>query len=537
MSVESIIVNQLGYRLEDYKTAVIVGSTGQFHIVNQANNEIAWVGTSGPLIEDKVSSASLSKLDFTSLKQPGDYFIEGNDGRSLPFTIGSQNYLDLHTAVTKAFYFFRCGVKLEAPYAQHWGHEACHTTPAILYDNPTKRIDGNGGWHDAGDYGKYIVAAGKAVADLLLAYEFYPAAFKHKIPIPESNNDMDDLLHEVKIELDWMLKMQDKESGGVYHKLTTLHFPPLNILPEDDTSDLYVMPISATATASFAATLAMAARVYKTFNIDYSEKCLVAAKQAWQWLIKNPSVPGFKNPDFVFTGEYGDKSDTDERYWAAAELYRTTGEVDYHNYFLHYAKDSAINKSAFGWADMGGYGTISYLQCEYATDSTLKEELQNVLIQRSEEIVNISENDGFGISLLEEHYQWGSNMEVLNNAMLLLMVQHIEKHEKYKQTVSMHLHYILGLNINRYSYISGFGERAMKYPHHRPSVADKVEEPVPGLVSGGPNKNLQDDCAITYCSNQPAAACFIDHEDSYSINEVTIYWNSPAVFVLSAFIT
>lgn len=535
--MEKIIINQLGYRLEDYKVAIIEGCTGKFEIVNLANNQIVWTGETGPLVKDKVSGASLSRLDFTSFQQQGDFIIKGIHDQSLPFKIGVQNYNDLHKALIKAFYFFRCGVVLEEQYAQHWGHAACHTSPAIVYDNPSKRIDGNGGWHDAGDFGKYIVAAGKAVADLLLAYEFYPQKFKNKIPLSETNHNLDDLLHEVKVEVNWMLKMQDKESGGVYHKLTTLQFPPLNTMPEDDTNDLYVMPISATATASFAATLAMVARVYKPFDEGFSEQCLAAAEQAWHWLNANPSVPGFKNPSNVFTGEYGDDSDADERYWAAAELYRTTGKIEFHNYFKQYAKDVSINKSAFGWANMGGYGTISYLLCEQETDSPLREELLDILIQRSQDIVNISEKDGFGNSLLEEQYQWGSNMEVLNNAMLLLMVQKLGNHKKYKNTISIHLHYILGLNINRYSYISGFGARAIKHHHHRPSVADQIEEPIPGLVSGGPNKNLQDECVVEHCSNQPAAACFIDHEESYSTNEVTIYWNSPAVFVLSEFIS
>ena len=48
--------------------------------------------------------------------------------------------------------------------------------------------------------------------------------------------------------------------------------------------------------------------------------------RAWSWLEEHPDVRGFRNPMDVYTGEYGDDMDLDERYWAAAELYRTTGE-------------------------------------------------------------------------------------------------------------------------------------------------------------------------------------------------------------------
>ena len=55
---------------------------------------------------------------------------------------------------------------------------------------------------------------------------------------------------------------------------------------------------------------------------------------------------------FFITGEYGDESDADERYFAACALYQATGQA----YYLNDA--STLYKSGrsadFGWADMGG---------------------------------------------------------------------------------------------------------------------------------------------------------------------------------------
>ncbi|MNP68170.1 Cellulose 1,4-beta-cellobiosidase precursor [compost metagenome] len=73
------------------------------------------------------------------------------------------------------------------------------------------------------------------------------------------------------------------------------------------------------------------------------------------------------------------------------------------------------------------------------------------------------------------------------------------------------------------------------HPHHRPSVGDHVVDPVPGLVSGGPDRGLHDEYVVEHLQGKPAAQCFADHELSYSTNEVTIYWNSPAVFVTARF--
>jgi len=528
-----IAINQLGYRPNDHKLAVIQGQQGKYRLVDNKTDEVVWVGESSAAQHDEASGATVCKLDFTSFNREGQYRIEGDDGSSWPFLISPHVYEDAQVAVLKAFYFLRCGVELTSPYAGPWAHAACHNSLVHLHGRPEVTFDGTGGWHDAGDYGKYIVAAGKAVADLLLAYELYPQAFKRKVPLPESNNVMDDLLHEVKVELDWMFKMQDAATGGVYHKLTTLQFPPIDTMPEADTAALYAMPISACATASFAASMAMAARVYAPYDERYASSCLHAAQYAWQWLEANPQVEGFRNPPDVGTGEYGDLQDEDERYWAAAELYRTTGDPSYHDAFLRYASISSINKTALGWTDMGGYGTISYLLCNHKRAETVVSELKQTLSAHAEQLADICTRDGYSISMLPEQYRWGSNMDVMNQAMLLIMAQYFEGHQRYEAAIAAHVHYLLGMNVNGISYISGYGHAAMTYPHHRTSIGDGVEAPVPGMVSGGPNKNLQDDYAAKHLQNRAPAACYADHEESYATNEITIYWNSPALFVLS----
>ena len=68
-------------------------------------------------------------------------------------------------------------------------------------------------------------------------------------------------------------------------------------------------------------------------------------------------------------------------------------------------------------------------------------------------------------------------------------------------------------------------------PHHRPSGADGIEEPVPGFIVGGPNKDRQDSKQVKYASDYPAKM-FEDVEASFASNEVCLNWNAPAVFVL-----
>ncbi|MCL6606084.1 MAG: glycoside hydrolase family 9 protein [Paenibacillus sp.] len=530
-----VTLNQIGYPVRGQKIAVFTGSESRFEVVEEVTNNVVFEGEAGSSIKDVASGVILRRGDFSAVQQPGQYRIQQGDIRSAAFKITDKPYHDLQQGLLKAFYFYRCGVELTEEYAGPWKHKACHMSEGIVYGKPELRLDSSGGWHDAGDYGKYSGPGAKAVADLLLSYELYPSAFLSPIPIPESDGHTPDILLECKVELDWLFKMQEAQCGGVYHKLTTQNFPGLDVMPEDDTAELYFSPVSATATGDFAGVMAMASRIYKPFDEMYAQKCLDAAKAAWSWLEDHPEVTGFKNPPEISTGEYGDEEDLDERYWAAAELYRVTGEAAYHESFMKLAEQT-FPKYMLGWGDMGGYGSVAYLlNGEEKAENLLYISLKEGLLTEARRLMDQSVQDGYLISLKEEDYIWGSNMLVMNNAMLLLLAEHLSGDSNFADCALDHLHYLMGRNVLDISYVTGFGDQSVMHPHHRPSVGDDVILPVPGLVSGGPDRGLHDDYVIEHLQGKPAAQCFADHDQSYSTNEVTIYWNSPAVFVTARF--
>ncbi|MBB3110750.1 endoglucanase [Paenibacillus phyllosphaerae] len=532
--IRSITVNQIGYPQEGRKLAVFTAE-GSFQVREAASGSLIHLGATQPLAYDEASGQAVAFGDFSAVNQPGRYYIEleASKARSAVFTIAASPYEDVHLGLLKAFYYYRCGTELTEEFAGPWAHGACHLADGTIHGDPSRSQDGCGGWHDAGDYGKYAGPGAKAVADLLLAFECYPGAFRKPVPLPETDGFMPDVLHECRYELNWLFKMQDLVSGGVYHKLTTPHFPPLATRPEDDLSPLVFSPISATATGCFAGVMAMAARVYRPYDEPFALRCLQAAEGAWAWLREHPDVPGFKNPPDISTGEYGDKQDIDERYWAACELYRTTGQSVYHEALQAYSRED-FYKYGLGWADMSGYGTIAYLLGgDDQADPALYASLLDGLRQEADLLTVQSEQDGYGLSLLPSQYIWGSNMLVMNHAMLLLFAYRLLADRRYEEAALSHVHYLLGRNAMDTSYVTGFGDQAYRNPHYRPGVADDIEEPVPGFVSGGPNAGLQDECAKAHLTGKPPAQCFIDHEDSYATNEVTIYWNSPALFVVS----
>ena len=521
-----IHVNQLGYRPNDVKKAVIpclaaVDET-EFQIVRMSDNALVYSGKTGEPVADSASADTVRIADFSGFKEEGEYVVRTSSAYSYPFKINDNPYAGLRAALLEMFNYQKCGVDLEFGL---WSHPACHAAPATVYGTGEKK-DVTGGWHDAGDYGRYVVPAAKAVADLLLAYEF-------------SSGSDSQLPGIVWFEIEWMLKMQDEKTGGVYHKVSCEKFDALDEMPHDERGELILSPLSATATADFAASMALASRFYP----GHKDKLLDAAKRAWNWCAANPDVPGFKNPPGISTGGYGDDNDRDERFWAACELFAATGEETYHDYikasgFLSEdRRDSERNSVLFpfglGWGNVETYGHIAYLLSAGMTDNVIKQRIKDALLRSCGDIMGSYEKSPYGVSL-GDVYRWASNMSVANNAMMLILGSRLASggHE-YTEAALEHFHYLLGKNPLSQSYITGFGPTAPKNPHHRPSVAKG--RAVPGMVVGGPCMNVTRDSGINaHCADAPAAKRYVDHKDSFASNEITIYWNSPVYFIMAA---
>jgi endoglucanase len=519
-----IHINQLGYRPNDPKKAVIPHNETEFQIIRVSDETVAYSGTAGEPVADSASNDTVRVADFSSLMETGEYAVRTADSRSYSFKIGDKPYANLRAALLEMFNYQKCGVDLECGL---WSHPACHTALATVYGTGEKK-DVLGGWHDAGDYGRYIVPAAKAVADLLLAYQF-------------SAHRDSGLLDIVWFEIAWMLKMQDEQTGGVYHKVSCERFNALDEMPHDEHAELNLSPISATATADFAASMALASGFYP----ERKDTLLSAAKRAWNWCVNNPDTPGFTNPPGISTGGYGDENDRDERFWAACQLFAATGEETYHDYIKKYelyaeyrrndergdARGNTLFSSGLGWGNVETYGLIAYLLHAQMTDNGETRRMKGEILRCCDVIMESYQKSPYGVSL-GEVYRWGSNMTVGNNAMMLLLGSRLGDRPEYNEAALEHFHYLLGRNPLSQSYITGFGAAAPRNPHHRPSVAKGSA--VPGMVVGGPCMNARDPALKTNCDDAPPAKRYIDHKFSFASNEITIYWNSPVYFIMAA---
>jgi endoglucanase len=327
----AIKVDQVGYPVDGPKVALVDASAQAFVLKRSSDGVVVFHGRLTPAELDANSGDKVQAADFSSFRQPGKYYLEvPGVGRSWNFEVAKNVYQRAYSLAMLGFYGQRCGTAVDlGPEFPGYSHPACHQHGEFHSSSGAKgERDNVGGWHDAGDYGRYMVNSGVSTGTLLWAWELFGQKLKGiSLHIPETGNGTPDILNEARWNLDWMLKMQD-DDGGAWHKQTSEHFSGF-VAPQDDTLPSEVIgtgsaPFKSTcATADLAAVGAIAARVYKPFDPKFAEQALQAARKAWAWAEKNPDVT-FKNPAGVSTGEYGDSNCKDERLWAAAELWRTT---------------------------------------------------------------------------------------------------------------------------------------------------------------------------------------------------------------------
>ena len=538
-----IFVDQVGYRPSYPKFVFINQPADSFWVVDKSTSLTQFSGRFGLWkASDPASGMTIYRGDFSSLVRQGLYTVKTSGGEESPtFVIHDTAYTQVRRMSLKGFYFQRCGTYLAPPFAGPYNRPVCHSSDATFHVTAESSgvIPATGGWHDAGDYGKYVVNAGVSVGTLLMAYELFPDRFSaDNTGIQESGNGVPDILDETRYELEWLLKMQ-ASSGGVFTKLTRMQFEGF-VMPNQDTEPRYIYQISSTATGDFVAMMARAARVYQPFDTLFAQRCLGAASRGWGFLEANPSIVppgGFRNPSGTATGEYGDSDDRDERLWAAAEMAATTNDPKYLTYYsLHYFQKGYLS-SAMSWPNLTSMAHLTYLMTPFqGKDSSIVGILRSSLQSFCQSYVTRRNNSGFHVSLVSGEFSWGSNSGVLNNAILLIAGYELFGNASYRDVALDQLHYVLGVNPNGTSYVTGIGTTRPMHPHHRPSASDGVVEPVPGLLVGGPDQ-YRDDAILAgrYTSSTPPALCYADIQDSYASNEICINWNAPLVFVAGYF--
>ena len=459
-------------------------------------------------------------------------YVEGV-GYSAPFEVRSDIYRPALRASLRALYFQRASWAVPQGKGEKYARASGHPDDSVAFHPSSGYTSGTlespGGWYDAGDYNKYVVNGAFPLAQLLSLYEDCgDPAPDGSLNIDESGNGQSDFLDEMLYEVDWLLTMQDSD-GGLFHKLTTKQFESMDVMPAAATSPRFIVGKSTTATLDFAAAMALASRVLRPRDPARATLLLAAARRAWNWAVANPDR-AFTNPPDISTGEYGDPDPTEEFAYAAAELYVATGDTDYLDHLREHPVRTDFETGGSWRTFMGNMATFTLLRHGLLLPKDYREQLTSDLLTLADEIVKRTTTTAYRQPI--ERFVWGSNSDVANAGMILAAAHRLSGEERYLDGLLDGLHYLLGHNPNAVSYLTGFGHRYPMNIHHRPSNADGVETPVPGLLSGGPNVGRQD---RQWCTYRPGAApmmSWTDQTGSYASNEICLNWNAPLTYVL-----
>jgi endoglucanase len=579
---QDIRMDYFGYRPADGKVAVFSADPGAVvQVRDAAENVIFEIPSDGGSIVSKgydgpPSGDNVWWVDFSPFEGLGEYHLYSPalGAQSYDFEIGWDVYNDVVAAAARAFYYQRCNTPKAATYSGDWAdHYPCHMADTTVTATPGTTDYGTrdltGGWHDAGDYNKYVwTAASTAVFCLLRAYEDNPSLFTDGgLDIPESGNTIPDILDEVKWELDWLLKMR-LPGGAVLHDIHVLGWNA-DAPPSSDANVRYYSWYSepnVESAAVLAGCCAYGSRIFRDTGLgDYADSLSSAALETWAWLMP--------------------QGDHDTKAWAAAEIFRMDGSVTT-------ARDYVDSYYSNNWAgrffNAGAYDThaaITYIQTPAATPATVTN-METSVGGQVDYIFGV--DDLYRNGMPDWSYHWGSNsmrafygMFLVKAALLDLTGAHSEQ-ECLEHALDF-LHFMHGQNPMNMVYLSNMaflgGEHSSYQFYHawfgnsrdsysrdtyvgKPAAVNEpaypyfsgidnmgtgddnssAVGPAPGFVPGGPNSNYSGiaipPAGATYYNRYYRDWCENDlmaEAKPWEITENSIGYQGPYVCLASYF--
>ncbi len=436
LQLPSIYVDQVGFKKESDKAAVFMGEDlpEEFSIKDIETGEIVYTGNLQTSVKAGNEDGIYAQGRFSDFKEEGNYCIYAEGiGESYSFSIGNEVYSELFSKACRKYYINRCGSSLSEKFAGDSAHSACHTAAAHLQDKPSDSLEVAGGWHLDAKADRDMILGSRIVENLLIAYEMNKESFTDDIGIPESGNEIPDIIDEVKYEADWMLKMQDEESGGVFGAAITDGAEGTDVF----SAPVLVTPISMDATINFAAVMARFSYLYQQYDPDYATSCLKAADRAWNYFLSSyeplQSSAAFK---------------------AAAELYRATGNSTYlevlKGWFL---KDDFFD--ALSRDENLFIGSVTYLSTSQPVDMEQCAAIMKAIMKKAETIARASTEDVF---MVTDRADNGFG-KVLEDMRWLVIINHVIYNHEYTTIIENHVHYMLGMNPDAANFLMDNTER------------------------------------------------------------------------------
>lgn len=588
-------VDAFGYRPTATKTVVLrqavqgfdapdsYTAPAQVEVRRVSDGSLAFLAPVAPWNGGAVNSTSGDRAwhaDFTGLTAPGEYYVvdPANGEQTEEFSIRLDPYADVRRAAVRMFFYQRCGLPKSAPFADPgWTDTASHLGPQqdadcrwVLNPTPATSRDLRGGWFDAGDFNKYVNYTDRPIHDLLSSYSQAPGDWTDDLNLPESGNGIADILDEVRVGLDWFLRMQEPD-GSLLHKVSVLGFSA-SAPPSTHTAVRRFGEPTASATVSGAGAFAHGAVVFGRLpdaaSQAYAATLEQAALDAWSWLEANPS----EFPSFYDNAGF-DSVDAEDppslqvlkRARSAMWLFQLTGDTKYRARF-----DADVQQSdliAVGFTNLYQRDLyeafLDYTELPGATPSVVQQLRSGFSSTVGVwQFLNptVSQEDPYQAFLGAGDYTWGSNRNKADVGVLhALLNEHgmqIDQAGEILTGVEGYARYLHGVNPLGLTYLTNLASigaaNSIQEVYHGwfydGSQWDNAESslfgPAPGFLAGGPNPSFAPAIPgyvgppLTPPQGQPQQKSYKDWnadwpEASWQVTEPQIAYQSSYIRLLS----
>jgi endoglucanase len=529
---EAIHISQAGFRPDDpVKRAYLSTWMGiekdvayppglTFNLFDTTTNQVVYTGKT-ELQKDKddaepykgrnFAATDIYSMDFGEFNRPGTYrvYVDGI-GSSLTFKIEDNVWADAYRTSARGFLYQRSGIALEEPYGEGYTHPRdfnpldgmkiyqsttsylsiiSGTNPDIFGQLVAGRTDelvpdAYGAYRDAGDHDRNAIhmVSSRAMLELV---DLFPDYYKTvNLNIPESSNDLPDTLDEALYGLELYRRTQ-KADGGIIGGVESSEHPRTGEASYQESLEVFAYAPDVYASYIYAATASQAAYVLEKYDKALAATYLASAKRAMEYAERNFLATGGASQ---FITEV-----SDERNLAAINLFRATGDTQYHDLFLATTAftDPAAQLFAF---EKYSQRDAAYV---YATlnmpgmDMAVKANAKKAFLDEADGSVGLGEFNSFNWTQENafEPVAWGGALGSPNVGNIL-RAYGMTGEQKFLDAAILGIGFSLGANPQNMSYTTGIGTR---YPQYPLVVSDWAlgKKAAPGTTLYGPNDVTQ----------------------------------------------
>ena len=524
-----ITVNLKGYAANQQKLARITVKGSVFSLVDAKTGFPIYTAPLPEPLYDADSDDYISIADFTDFTSEGRYFIKVGFRRSHTFEISASPYSSIRTDALNAIFLNRCGYDFLRGASENdrfFYHSACHVMPAVCKGEwATTQVFCTGGWHTRLNYSKKTRDTVIIIAQLIYACRLFPGSFS----VPETEA----VFSELRWGLEYLMKLQDRDDGGVYEEIGHGDLSPEIMSPPEDDADIqYTGWKTTSATLNFTAVCAAASQLFR-YDRVFSRRLAVCAERAWLYVCSSDEYKLYHSRSAAASEDVSVQRKESDFMWALYEMYSLTGQEDLALQIQH--KYLVSQYTGFGMHSVGCFAALSYLLTDRRTEGYISTYIRRRIVDYADRIGIECSGNGYGAPFSEKENYRAAACKAVECAETAACAFLISNDERHLTTVNDCLSWIMGTNACGRAFVTGGSKGFVHNPSHRLSMTKGGDECVNGMIVAGPDCEPTDQLSKwTFKPGTPPALCYVDNPYSYSTNRPSLPATAALVF-LSAF--